>query len=175
MFSSLNDEIRKQDAVGPLTALSLRHAGVFAASQTHARCGERTEETNVMKKEKAPASKEEAYSAILLAKKAELTSAFGKLAEGLTELGRVAEDDQAPALHEQFVSLELKRRDYQTLKQVNAALDRLATGTFGVCTACGEDISPRRLAAIPWAHRCLACQERSGSIYEQASVDQQVA
>jgi DnaK suppressor protein len=138
-------------------------------------CGERTDETNVMKREKAPVSTAEAYRAILLAKRAELTSASGRLASVLTGLGRVAEDDQAPALHEQFVSLQVKNLDYQTLKQVDAALDRLATGVFGVCTACGEDISPKRLAAIPWAHWCIVCQERSGSTYEQVSTHQQAA
>jgi len=128
-----------------------------------------------MKREKAPALTAGAYRAILLAKRAELTSASGQLASALTGLGRVAEDDQAPALHEQFVSLQVKRLDYQTLKQVDAALDRLAAGDFGVCAACGEDISAKRLAAIPWARWCIACQERSGSAYEQVSANRQAA
>ena len=128
-----------------------------------------------MKKEKEPALTAEAYRAILLAKRAELTSAPGRVAPGLTELGRVAEDDQAPVLHEQFISLQVKRLDYQTLKQIDAALDRLATGGFGVCTACGEDISPKRLAAIPWAHCCIACQERTGSAQPPESANQQAA
>jgi len=128
-----------------------------------------------MKKEKSPVLTAEHYGAILLAKRAELTSASGKLVSALTGLGRVAEDDQAPVLHEQFVSLQVKRLDYETLKQVDAALDRLATGDFGVCTACAEDISPKRLAAIPWAHWCIACQERSGSIYEQVNANRQAA
>jgi hypothetical protein len=32
MFNSLNDEIGKQEAVGPLTARPLRYAGVLTAS-----------------------------------------------------------------------------------------------------------------------------------------------
>ena len=128
-----------------------------------------------MKREKAPVLTAEAYRAILLAKRAELTRASGKLASVLTGLGRVAEDDQAPALHEQFVSLQVKNLDYQTLKQLDAALDRLATGDFGVCTACGEDISAKRLAAIPWAGWCIACQERSGPVYEQVRANRQAA
>jgi RNA polymerase-binding protein DksA len=128
-----------------------------------------------MKREKAPLLTVEAYRAILLAKKAELTSASGEVAPGLTELGRVAEDDQAPVLHEQFISFQVKRLDYQTLKHIDAALDRLATGDFGACSSCGEDISPKRLAAIPWAHCCIGCQERIGSADAPASATQQAA
>jgi hypothetical protein len=48
-----------------------------------------------MKKGKAPALIEEAHHAILLPKRPEWTSVSGKLASGFTELGRVAEHDQA--------------------------------------------------------------------------------
>jgi DnaK suppressor protein len=128
-----------------------------------------------MKREKAPVLTAEGYRELLLAKRAELIKEFGDGAPSLTELGRVAEDDQAPILHEQFVSLQVKRLDYQTLKQVDAALDRLATGDFGVCAACGESILPKRLAAIPWANYCIACQERIGSARESLRADQQAA
>ena len=30
---------------------------------------------------------------------------------------------------------------------------------FGICIGCEEEISPKRLAAIPWASHCIACQE----------------
>jgi DnaK suppressor protein len=61
------------------------------------------------------------------------------------------------------------------LKQIDAALDRLATGDFGVCAACGEDVSPKRLAAIPWAYCCIGCQARIGSADAPASAHQQAA
>jgi DnaK suppressor protein len=48
---------------------------------------------------------------------------------------------------------------YQTLKLIDAALDRMAAGEFGACLACGEAISNRRLNAIPWAEYCIRCQE----------------
>jgi len=34
-------------------------------------------------------------------------------------------------------------------------------GTFGICLDCEEEINPKRLAAVPWAARCVACQERA--------------
>ena len=45
------------------------------------------------------------------------------------------------------------------LREVRAALLRMDAGKFGVCAACEEDISPKRLAAIPWASYCIVCQE----------------
>jgi len=53
-------------------------------------------------------------------------------------------------------ALELEKR---CLTQVDAALDRIEDGEFGVCMECEEPISPKRLAAVPWACYCLRCQE----------------
>jgi len=46
-----------------------------------------------------------------------------------------------------------------TLKLIEEALGRLAEGTFGECINCGEEITPKRLDAIPWAPHCIRCQE----------------
>ena len=45
------------------------------------------------------------------------------------------------------------------LGQVTEALERIATGRYGLCLACESPISPKRLAALPWAALCLECQE----------------
>jgi DnaK suppressor protein len=45
------------------------------------------------------------------------------------------------------------------LHMIEAALARIQHGTFGVCVACGEDINPRRLDALPWTEYCLHCQQ----------------
>lgn len=127
-----------------------------------------------MKREKAQVLKAEDYRAILLAKRAELTRTIGLVPPSLTELGSVA-DDQAPILHDHFVSLQLKQLDRQRLKQVDAALERLANGDFGICTECGGNISSKRLAAIPWADYCIACQELVGSARAPAGTQGQAA
>src|SRR5215475_7240077 len=46
-----------------------------------------------------------------------------------------------------------------TLKLIEEALERIADGEFGECVNCGEDISAKRLEAIPWAPYCIRCQE----------------
>lgn len=43
------------------------------------------------------------------------------------------------------------------LQQVRAALKRFDSGEYGVCAKCGEDISPARLAALPYATLCIRC------------------
>ena len=45
------------------------------------------------------------------------------------------------------------------LKESNAALARIANGTYGVCLECEEPISAKRLAALPTAALCIRCQE----------------
>ena len=45
------------------------------------------------------------------------------------------------------------------LTQVDAALQRIEDGEFGICLECEEPISPKRLTAVPWATYCLRCQE----------------
>ena len=51
-----------------------------------------------------------------------------------------------------------RSRDFQVT--VEAALNRLATGEYGRCLDCGGAIAMARLRALPFAVRCLACQER---------------
>jgi len=50
-------------------------------------------------------------------------------------------------------------RDSNLLRSVRGALRLIAEGDFGVCVQCEEDISPKRLAAVPWTPFCIRCQE----------------
>ena len=45
-----------------------------------------------------------------------------------------------------------------TIDDIDAALDRIADGTFGRCTHCGVAIPAERLAIRPFAAGCMACQ-----------------
>jgi len=89
-----------------------------------------------------------------------------------TELGRllrnregIAIEKNADALDEvqQAAERELAIRNLDResglLRQVKGALARLEDGSYGICMHCEEEISPRRLAAVPWAQYCIQCQE----------------
>ena len=45
------------------------------------------------------------------------------------------------------------------LRAIEEALLRIDEGTYGTCEDCGEEISVRRLNAVPFALRCVECQE----------------
>jgi DnaK suppressor protein len=54
-------------------------------------------------------------------------------------------------------------------------LRRIQDGSFGMCIACETAISPRRLAAVPWAPRCIQCQEMADlSGHDSGDVDETV-
>jgi DnaK suppressor protein len=50
-------------------------------------------------------------------------------------------------------------RNANRLREVEAALRRIDTEGFGICENCEGNISPKRLAAVPWALLCIGCQE----------------
>jgi uncharacterized protein (DUF302 family)/RNA polymerase-binding transcription factor DksA len=51
-------------------------------------------------------------------------------------------------------------RDAAELADIDAALERLGTGTYGRCIECGTTIASARLAEHPAAPRCISCQQR---------------
>jgi RNA polymerase-binding transcription factor DksA len=51
-------------------------------------------------------------------------------------------------------------RDMNELRDVEAALERLHSGQYGICTDCGATITAARIAAYPTAKRCLQCQQQ---------------
>lgn len=46
------------------------------------------------------------------------------------------------------------------LDEIELALQRLDRGAYGRCSVCGQSIPARRLQAIPWATRDVACEAR---------------
>jgi DnaK suppressor protein len=100
------------------------------------------------------------FHAILLAERNLIVFGPDRGLELLTSSEGLAVDDQAPLLHEQFVALRQRGMNRQKLNLIDAALERLNHGDFGVCQECGEYIPPKRLKIIPWAAHCVACQER---------------
>jgi RNA polymerase-binding protein DksA len=94
----------------------------------------------------------------LLEERARLTS---ELAEAIIAPGQMTYGSQAAAASQVFDQqrdLALRDRAEQHLGLVDAALARLAAGTFGACLRCGRPIAPERLEALPWAAHCIDCQ-----------------
>lgn len=56
------------------------------------------------------------------------------------------------------VDLARSDQEHLELSQINAALGRLDSPGFGLCSDCGEAIAAARLMARPHAQRCLGCE-----------------
>ena len=67
--------------------------------------------------------------------------------------------DEVQNAAERELSIRNLDRESNLLRNVRGALRRIEEGTFGVCLHCEEDISPKRLAAVPWTPFCIQCQE----------------
>jgi RNA polymerase-binding transcription factor len=53
----------------------------------------------------------------------------------------------------------LEERDRRVLEEIDAAEDRVANGTFGICETCATAIPFERLQALPEARLCITCEE----------------
>jgi len=47
------------------------------------------------------------------------------------------------------------------VRQIDAALERLANGTYGICEDCGRAIPMARLTVLPFATQCVRCKEQA--------------
>ncbi|HKJ21791.1 MAG TPA: TraR/DksA family transcriptional regulator [Gammaproteobacteria bacterium] len=58
-------------------------------------------------------------------------------------------------------------RHVQEIRRVEAALQRIAVGAYGVCADCGQAIAGERLEVYPTATRCYTCQTKYEQTYDQ--------
>ena len=69
--------------------------------------------------------------------------------------------DEVQHASERELAIRNLDRESNLLRNVRLALRRINDGSFGVCLHCEEDISPKRVAAVPWAPFCIQCQEQA--------------
>jgi DnaK suppressor protein len=103
----------------------------------------------------------------LLTQRAELLAQLANLrggtvgrAEASTDHFQHPEDPRAQVDVERDLEFALDARESAELDAVDAALQRIASGTYGVCIDCGGSISAPRLHAAPEAPRCVGCQSK---------------
>ncbi|MBV8730576.1 MAG: TraR/DksA family transcriptional regulator [Acidobacteriia bacterium] len=100
----------------------------------------------------------EKYKEMLETKQVELSSglrnrdeiAIEKTPDALDEVQRAGERELA---------IRNLDREALLLRNVRAALRRIADGSYGICQHCDEEIKPKRLQAVPWTMYCIRCQE----------------
>jgi DnaK suppressor protein len=71
--------------------------------------------------------------------------------------------DQGSATFEREMDMTFEENERDALEQVQAALERIANGTYGTCQRCGAEIPLPRLEAMPTADLCIHCKEAEES------------
>ena len=100
----------------------------------------------------------EKYRTALEAKKAEIAASLRNRDEIAIEKTADAIDEVQLA-GERELAIRNLDRESNLLRNVRAALARIADGSFGICMHCEEEINTKRLNAVPWAPFCIRCQE----------------
>src|SRR5256885_13358031 len=63
--------------------------------------------------------------------------------------------DEVQHAAERELAIRNLDRESNLLRNVRSALRRIQEGSFGICLHCEEDISPKRVAAVPWTPYCI--------------------
>lgn len=82
--------------------------------------------------------------------------------EDMTDSNEIFADpaDRATAESDRAFTLRLRDRERRLIRKIQAALQRMDDGTFGICDECGEEISIPRLKARPVTRLCINCKAK---------------
>ena len=88
----------------------------------------------------------------------------GSLDDEVEEVAATADDhlaNTASATLGREIDYTLGDNAEQVISEIDAALQRIEDGTYGVCASCGREIPPARLEANPWASLCIDCKRKA--------------
>jgi RNA polymerase-binding protein DksA len=112
----------------------------------------------------------EHYREKLLAERERILRELGRITEAINESAEEQEAaKQSYSNHLADISTDYmeKEKNYyyadqegQYLKAIEAALERINRGEYGLCLECGDLISEKRLEAVPAAELCISCKDR---------------
>jgi DnaK suppressor protein len=103
------------------------------------------------------------YREKLIQKKEEILVAYNKnknYGKEADEEGAQDVADKAASSYTKEFLFSLSNNERDVLQLVEEALARVNTDDFGVCVVCEDEMDRKRLEAVPWAKRCLTCQEK---------------
>ena len=67
--------------------------------------------------------------------------------------------DRVQGAVERELAIRQLESNFSRIQSVKLALERIEDGSYGTCLECEQEISPKRLKAVPWASCCVKCQE----------------
>jgi DnaK suppressor protein len=145
-----------------IMALNMRifrrsRSGIWLPVSSDLVAGTRLGEVEVMTEEKLE------YFKRKLSEKGERLAVMAQRSE---ELARESDSepqdtaDSAVASYTKEFMFGQSSAEHQVLLSIREALDAIEDRSYGLCDSCGGEIEHRRLEAVPWARRCIACQSR---------------
>ena len=68
--------------------------------------------------------------------------------------------DVATITFDREIDYTLEENEERLLAEIDAALQRIDQGTFGICRTCGKQIGAERLEAVPYTTQCIECKRK---------------
>lgn len=93
----------------------------------------------------------------LIAKKQELSERLERIGENVRRRYNSDSKEMAKELEDSEVVDALGNEAREEIAKISAALIRLDTGRYGVCSECAEPIDAERLKVYPYADECIDC------------------
>jgi DnaK suppressor protein len=116
------------------------------------------------------------FKKLLVAERARLRGDVEHLTDSALDRGEGNGDSRSPThlaelgteTYEQDFSLRVVENDQEILEEIEAALDRIGDGTYGLCELCLQEgktsaksaIPKARLRAIPYVRNCIQCERK---------------
>ena len=68
--------------------------------------------------------------------------------------------DVATITLDREIEYTLEENEERLIAEIDAALQRIEEGTFGLCATCGNPIGEERLEAVPYTTQCIECKRK---------------
>jgi DnaK suppressor protein len=104
----------------------------------------------------------------LQSKRAVLSGRLERITENVRRGYASDSEERAKELEDSEVVDALGNEAREELEKINIALDRMTSGDYGMCVACGGPIVHARLKAYPYALECIDCAELDEEIRNRA-------
>ncbi len=72
--------------------------------------------------------------------------------------------DRATLESDRNFMLRIRGRERKLILKIEEALERIETGSFGVCESCGDEIGEERLRARPVTTLCIECKKKEEAL-----------
>ncbi|OGP58580.1 MAG: hypothetical protein A2162_08125 [Deltaproteobacteria bacterium RBG_13_52_11b] len=103
------------------------------------------------------------FRKVLLKEREEIIGDVKQIYESSQEVGQDGIQDigdEAANVYNKQILLTLNENERIRLREVDEALDRIASKTYGTCEECGEPIGLKRLEVKPVAKYCVPCKTK---------------